>query len=58
VLESCVPHQHSSPLEAEGKKTGVATAGRPCTLSSCHSRLRVRRRCLVGENTFASSRLS
>jgi hypothetical protein len=52
VLESCVPHQHSSPLEAEGKKTGASTAGRPCTLSSCHSRLRVRRRCLVGEKSF------
>ena len=57
VLESCVPHQHSSPLEPEGKKAGAVTAGRPCTLSSCHSRLRVRRRCLVGEKTFVSSRL-
>ncbi len=52
--ESCVPHQHSFPLEAEGKKAGAATAGKPCTLSSCHSLLRVRRRCLVGEKTFAS----
>ena len=29
VLESCVPHQHSLPLEADGKKTGAATAGSP-----------------------------
>jgi hypothetical protein len=49
---------HSSPLEAEGKKAGATTAGRPCTLSTCHSRLMSRRRCLVGEKTFASSRLS
>jgi hypothetical protein len=58
VFESGVPHQHSFPLEAEGKKAGAATAGRPCTLSIRHSRLSVRRRCLVGEKTFASSKLS
>jgi hypothetical protein len=58
VFKSCVPHQHSFPLEAEGKKAGAATAGRPCTLSICHSRLRAKRRCLVGEKTLASSRLS
>ena len=27
MLESWVPHQHSSPLEAEWKKAGAATAG-------------------------------
>ena len=58
VFESCVPHQHSSPLETEGKKAGAATAGRSCTLSIFHNRLMARRRCLVGEKTFASSRLS
>ncbi len=26
MFTSCVPHQHSPPLEAEGKKTGAATA--------------------------------
>ncbi len=58
MFRSCVPHQHSSPLEAEGKKAVAATAGRPCTLSICHSRSMTKRRCLVGEKTFDSSRLS
>ena len=58
VFKSCVPHQHSFPLEAEGKKAGAATVGRSCTLSICHTRLRAKRRCLVGEKTLASSRLS
>jgi len=58
MLRSRVPQQDSSPLETEGKKAGAATAGRTCTLSSCHIRLMPRRRCLVGVKTFASSRLS
>ncbi len=57
-VKSCVPHQHSSPLEVEGKKAGASTTGRSCTLSIYHSHLMVRRRCLVGEKTFTSSRLS
>ena len=34
VFGAHVPHQHSSFLEAEGKKAG--TAGSPCTLSNPH----------------------
>ena len=58
VFKSCVPHQHSFPLESEGKKADAVTAGRTYTLSIYHSRWMTRRRCLVGEKTFASSRLS
>jgi hypothetical protein len=58
VLEFPVPHQHSSSLEGEGKKTGDTTAGGSWTLWSFHICFMTRRRCLVGVNTFTSSRLS
>ena len=53
---SCVPHHASLPLDADGKKVGAATAGRPCTLSVFHIRLIVWRICLVGVKMFAYSK--
>ena len=36
VIGTRVPHEHSSFLENEGKKTGTVTDGSPYTLSSPH----------------------
>ena len=46
----------SSFLEAEGKKDGTVTTGRPCTLFTIHACLIVWRMCLVGVKTSALSR--
>ena len=58
VYGSIDPHQHSSFLEAEGKKTGVVISGNPCTLSKFHVSLSTRRICLVDVSLLESSKHS
>ena len=58
VYGSIDPHQHSSFLEDEGKKTGVVIAGNPCILSKFNVSLSARRICLVGVNLLESSKHS
>ena len=58
VLGSSVPHQHSSFLDADGKKTGVSTAGSPCIRSRSQICRSARRMCLEGVSLIDSSRYS
>ena len=50
-----VSHQMSLFFEALGKKVGAATAGSPCSPSTCQTRLIVCRMCLVGVKILAVS---
>ena len=56
VLGSSVPHQHSSFLDADGKKTDATTAGSPCIRSRSQICRRARRTCLVGVGLLDSSK--